>query len=330
MKTRIEELGFVPTDDFLPIQKGGSARSFFRFTDAQKGACVFCEYSAEKEENFLYAPIAEFLRSCGVSVPKIYFHDSAKRILVMEDLGVCDLLDFSKSASAEDVERAYEAALLELAKIHSAASAEFAKSSIKLMPKFDDALYTWEQNYFYDNLVRGFFVLDVPKPADEWAALRVALVEMPECLLHRDFQSQNVIVRGSGSVGLIDFQGMRLGVLWYDLASMLYDPYADMSPALRTKLFNYYCEIRGVDSAESAPPFFKAAAERLMQALGAFAFLSLQKGKREYIGHIPAALRLLKECALFAGLPQTLNLAELCEKSLADNPHFCEFQNNAK
>ena len=38
--------------------------------------------------------------------------------------------------------------------------------------------------------------------------------------------------------------------------------------------------------------------QRNMQALGAFAFLGLQKGKREFFKHIPAALSCLEEALL--------------------------------
>jgi len=37
------------------------------------------------------------------------------------------------------------------------------------------------------------------------------------------------------------------------------------------------------------------AAHRLMQALGAYAFLGLRRGKPAFLAHIPAALRLLAE-----------------------------------
>ncbi len=41
--------------------------------------------------------------------------------------------------------------------------------------------------------------------------------------MHRDFQSQNILVR-NGQAYLIDFQGMRPGLAEYDLGSLLLIP----------------------------------------------------------------------------------------------------------
>ena len=46
------------------------------------------------------------------------------------------------------------------------------------------------------------------------------LASFPRVLVHRDFQSQNIIIR-NGQAHLIDFQGMRPGLAEYDLASSL-------------------------------------------------------------------------------------------------------------
>ena len=328
MRDLLAKIGFGLCGAPERILKGGSARAFFRFCDASRGPCVFCEYSAEKEENFLYAPIAEFLGSCGLSVPKVYYHDPDARVLVMEDLGSRDLLDFSKNAAPPDLEAAYAGSLAEAARLHGEVSGRFELSPVRLMPGFDDGLYLWEQGYFYENLAAGLFGLGVGRPEEEWSGLRLRLLAAPRSLLHRDFQSQNVIMRGGGGVGLIDFQGMRVGPCWYDVASLLFDPYADIPSGLRESLYARYCALRGLDAAANRGLFLAAAAERLMQALGAFAFLAQKKGRREYLAHIPAALRLLGECARLSGLEKTAEIAGLCEKCLAGDPRFCEIAEN--
>ena len=61
----------------------------------------------------------------------------------------------------------------------------------------------------------------------------------PRVLVHRDFQSQNIIIRNSYAY-LIDFQGMRPGLAEYDLASLLYDPYVDLPEVERSELAGYY------------------------------------------------------------------------------------------
>jgi N-acetylmuramate 1-kinase len=43
--------------------------------------------------------------------------------------------------------------------------------------------------------------------------------------------------------------------------------------------------------------FHFCALQRLMQALGAYGFLGLQKGRPDFLSHIPAARRSLREVA---------------------------------
>lgn len=311
----LKSIAFQPKiETFEYAKKGGSSRSFLMFDDAQKGRCVLCKYSDEKAENFLYADIAIFLKNCGIPTPEIYFHDKQNRLLVMQNMGTLDLLDFCKNKSENEVEKIYKSTLYFVALLHSKASAEFFKKPIELMPKFDDALYDWEQNYFFENLVKNRLKLDVERPKDEWAELSRKIQGVGECLIHRDLQSQNVMVQNeTQSVGFIDFQGMRLGSFWYDLGSLLFDPYASLNPKLRSSLYNYYCEIRGLDATSNAEIFCKSSAQRLMQALGAYAFLADKKGKTEYLNYIPQALDNLIFCAELAKLPKTLEIAKLAK-----------------
>jgi len=115
-------------------------------------------------------------------------------------------------------------------------------------------------------------------------------------LVHRDFQSQNVMIR-EGSAWLIDFQGMRFGLAQYDLASLLYDPYVSLHDGERRELLDYYKSLCGGVSADFDEIFRWCALQRLMQALGAYGFLGLQKGRSEFLTHVPQALRSLGKVA---------------------------------
>ncbi|MBO6102717.1 MAG: phosphotransferase [Opitutales bacterium] len=312
------KIGFSPVAGSLkPAAKGGSSRTFTMFLDAKAGACVLCEYSPEKEENFLYADIAKFLKSCSIKAPEVLFHDPQTRTLVMSNLGGRDLSDFCAGAEEEQIENIYKKTLALAAALHTRASAKFFESPVKLMPKFDSALYCWEQNYFFENLVKDRLNLGVQKPEAEWKKLSEFIQSFGECLIHRDLQSQNAIVSdGGGDVGFIDFQGMRLGCCWYDVGSLLFDPYQDVGSKARAELFSYYCSIRGADARECAPIFCAASAQRLMQALGAYAFLADKKGKTAYLKYIPKALENLELCAEAAGLEKTLAIAREAKKKL--------------
>src|SRR5438046_9680640 len=152
-----------------------------------------------------------------------------------------------------------------------------------LPAEFNAALYRWEQKYFCENCL-GRYVKVSQSKCKELAALpglrEIAkhLASLPRGLVHRDFQSQNIIIE-NGQANLIDFQGMRPGLAEYDLASLLYDPYVELTEAERAELIAYCREhhinkgmtINGESDAESQ----LCAMQRLMQALGACGFLGL-------------------------------------------------------
>lgn len=310
IKEKLKALGFPPQEGSLrPISKGGSMRSFCRFKSGGK-AYIFCEYSAEKRENFLYANIARFLASCGVKVCEIFLDNPQTRTLVISDLGETDLLDFSKLAPPCALQKARENALLEAFKIHVKAGEKFERAPIELMPSFDEKLYAWEQDYFYDNFMRGHLKLEIPPPEREWKDLRSGFLKLPQCLVHRDFQSQNIIVNPQTlETSLIDFQGLRKGVNFYDVGSLIFDPYCDMQGSSREKLFEFYCSLSQINPQSERKNFLKISAQRLMQALGAYAFLADKKGKPEYLKYMRPALENLIFCADCCGLRETLKLA---------------------
>src|SRR5213078_4022853 len=104
------------------------------------------------------------------------------------------------------------------------------------------------------------------------------LASFPRVLVHRDFQSQNIIIQ-NGQAKLIDFQGMRPGLAEYDLASLLFDPYVELSAAERSELIDYYRQ-KQTDNGRKVNGQFDdtlqlCAMQRMMQALGAYGFLGL-------------------------------------------------------
>jgi aminoglycoside/choline kinase family phosphotransferase len=141
------------------------------------------------------------------------------------------------------------------------------------------------------------------------------LASLPRVLVHRDFQSQNIIIR-DGAAHLIDFQGMRPGLGEYDVASLLYDPYVSLTDTEREELFGEYRAIRGQSgnpvAAASAELLRLCAMQRLMQALGAYGYLGLVKGNKAFLEHVPPALNALR--SVVRELPGAEPLCDALEK----------------
>jgi aminoglycoside/choline kinase family phosphotransferase len=280
----------------------GSDRVFYRFSWGEGRSVVVIDYDPGRTENRYYADIARYLRSMRVPVPEVMGHDPEAHLMVLEDLGSKDLHAFA----GEDwpTRRVlYQRTLTAARRLHSIAEKDFPSGSVKLMNGFGPELYLFEQNYFLEHFVRNHCDV-VLEPAfesrlmSELSRLTDELCSPRRCLVHRDLQSQNVMVMGSEPY-FIDFQGMRFGNAFYDLGSLLCDPYISFTPEEREELLSFYYILSSqeLDWDAFQRSFWSASVERLMQALGAYGFLGRTKGLAAFLGHIPAGLHNLSTAA---------------------------------
>ena len=279
-----------------PIEKGGSGRKFWRIRNGG-GSCILVHYKLDRADNAGYADIARFLLRVGVRVPEIFLHDAAEGVMVMEDVGSDDLFSF-RAATWPERRRLYELTLDQIALLHT--RAHLASDCPPLQPSFDAALYEWEQDYFIEHCLARHFKMsagEISAQVDRTRLREIAtqLAAEPRCLVHRDFQSQNVMIR-DGQPAFIDFQGLRPGLAQYDLAALLFDPYVSLPATERDALFAHYLTVARVEnSAHFRALCDLCAMQRLMQALGAYGKLGHTDARPHFLAHIPAALAALRE-----------------------------------
>ncbi len=298
-----------------PIEKGGSGRKFWRVNIAER-SLILVRYSAERPENRYYVVIGQFLAGVGVRVPRVHFHDEDEGLILMEDAGGNDL--WSHRGDAWLARRAlYQRTLDQALLLHT--RAHLAAERPHLQAEFDVALYRWEQAYFMEHCLERHFGVSESKLESHVERGRLEqiaflLASEPRCLVHRDFQSQNIIIR-DGEACLIDFQGLRPGLAQYDLASLLLDPYVELSAAERDELLAHYLSgLLGAgrhDEAHFMEIYDLCAMQRLMQALGAYGKLGHVDGRAVFLRHIPTALaRLAEVLARIPGLEKLHALVE--------------------
>ncbi|MGC1482095.1 MAG: phosphotransferase [Chthoniobacterales bacterium] len=286
----------------IPLEKGGSGRKYYRVSTGEASSMIVVKYSPERTENLRFVDLDTFLDESGVRVPRIYLHDADAGLIWMQDLGGTDLWSLRDDDWATRGP-AYRSAIEAVFALHTSATQRFEESPVSVELEFDQQLYLWEQGYFIEHCLVGVFKVSAEE-ASRYAELpalrRMAdeLAAQDRVLVHRDFQSQNVLVSG-GQSWLIDFQGLRPGLAQYDLASLLYDPYVSLTDGQRTELLLYYRNLaadQGEDVGENFEKiFWMCAAQRLMQALGAYGFLGNKGDRPDFLDHIPAARRSLTE-----------------------------------
>jgi len=279
-----------------PLEGRGSDRSFYRLAWNHKDTAILIHYNSKRIENNYYADIAVFLWGMGVPVPKLIKHDPSNYLILMEDLGDTDLWSL-RNSPWETRSTFYQKTITIIHKLHSFPEQDFPSDRVRLMESFGPELYRWERNYFRDHFVKNVCGIELESSVEqkletELSGLAERLLKTKQCLIHRDLQSQNVMIR-DGEPFLIDFQGMRFGNPFYDLGSLLCDPYVEFDTNQRLHLLHYYYNLskQDLDWDDFQKIFWEASAQRLMQALGAYGFLGLSKGLKAFLDHIPTGVR---------------------------------------
>lgn len=307
---------------FEPIKKGGSDRSFYRLSLPGAQTFIFMQFGTEVEENAYWAEIDRFLTELSIPVPRIIAYDYRLRLLLIEDLGDIDLYSL-RTLPWHRRRHYYLTALSEIHRLHRYALADLP-AQLKLTTGYDRSLYLWEHNYFRENFVEAVCKLHLPDTLSrDWATEASALIDrlqsLPPCLIHRDFQSQNIMIKADRPV-FIDFQGMRTGNLFYDLGSLICDPYVPFTSAERSELIAFYYRImQPIYSLDQFTDYFwDAAVQRLMQALGAYGFLGLQKNKPDFLKHIDGGIKnLIAAVSQTDTLPVLQEIAKTCQIMLS-------------
>lgn len=287
----------------------GSRRAYYRVMDGARGAGFVLLVSPEGDADFgRFLRITQFYRMLRVPVPRVFCIDDDARQVLLEDLGERRLYDLVRSPQAGARAAglaAYRSALDILADLQTRCDALRPECPDVASRVFDRAHLLWETAYYRDNYIvahRG--LAPSPDLQATFDALAARVDAHPKAILHRDYQSQNLMVKDDGSVHVIDYQGSRAGSVFYDAASLLLDPYVMLADGeIDLLLRHLYEKVRGDFSGVPGFPgdfagfrasFLEAGLQRVMQALGAYCFLSKVKGVTSFAEHIPAGEARLK------------------------------------
>lgn len=301
----LERHGLCPAGAWTCEQSGGdgSDRLFFRIrgVGGEKFMAVLPAANAAHgmREALAAYHLGSHFQACGAAVPEIYAFDAANGLLVFEDLGETLLHGFisSQDGITELVLSRYFEAVEKLAHLQIVCRHGFETRHCWDTPRYDENVMTArESGYFYNAFCQkllGFGEMSAALHREFTKLAQRASLEPADYVLHRDFQSRNLML-GKGGVRIIDFQAARLGPLAYDLASLLIDPYAALPEEYRQQILLHYVEaVRAhisLDLGSFVEGYYFMALQRNLQILGAFSYLSRQKGKsffKQFIG--PAA-----------------------------------------
>jgi NDP-sugar pyrophosphorylase family protein/aminoglycoside/choline kinase family phosphotransferase len=308
------------------IGAGGSDRRYFRVA-GDNGSVVLMKSREDDPDLLRQLEYTRFFTKYSVPVPTMLGAGPEAASVYFEDLGDLSLYSWLKCPrSRKEIEGMFKRVLDILVILHTHAAAHVSECPLLEQRRFDYEHLRWETQYFLDRFVRGIahIIPDLSALDAEFHMLAAKADAFPKTLVHRDFQSQNIMITKKGIPRVIDYQGARIGPPAYDVVSILWDPYHRLDDDLRRELLEYYIHRviplrtpsqKGGNDTD-IPLFaedgqgeilindFQAGIlpcrlQRHMQALGAYGYLSEAKEKKHFLKYVPEALRLLKEaCAL--------------------------------
>ena len=294
----------APAEEVRPLQGqlGGSGRAIVRLTGAGHRA-IGIVYPV-REENVAFLEFSRHFRRKGLPVPEIYGDDLSQGAYLEEDLGDTTLFEFLSShrqgeTIAPETVEVYRKTVATLPRFQVEAGRDLNYKVCYPRASFDRQSIAWDLNYFKYYFLRlaGAPFNEQALEADFSRITKFLLAAPHDHFLYRDFQSRNVMLR-DGEPWFLDYQGGRRGALQYDIASLLYDGKADLPPALRQELLDYYLERLGAFTDISRDAFmehyYAYVYVRILQALGAYGFRGFYERKAHFLQSVPFALKNLR------------------------------------
>jgi hypothetical protein len=330
-----EMLGSYNETDALLIGTGGSERKYYR-VKRNNSSIVFMQCHKDDPDFHRHIEYTQFFQRHSIPVPELLHVEPETMSALFEDLGDLSLYSYLRCPrKQEEIEEVYKRVIDILILMHTSVTEHITECPLVQSRIFDYEYLRWETSYFIERFVEGIRdirVKNLPALDNEFHRLALHVDSFPKTVIHRDFQSQNIMITKGGIPRVVDYQGARVGPPAYDVVSLLWDPYYRLEDDMREKLLEYYIgkmiESFGIDKNHeinplipplaknpSIPPLAKGGEggffnkiefkqtllpcrlQRHMQALGAYGFLSRIKGKKYFLKHVPEGLRLLKEDA---------------------------------
>jgi aminoglycoside/choline kinase family phosphotransferase len=313
--------GAEPTSiDLLP--ESGSERRYFRLHGAN--GTVIGTYGDNIRENETFQFFTQHFNKKGLPVPEFLIFSDDKRCYLQSDKGDQSLLSLlEQEGETERVYGLFQKTVRSLAQLQVQGDAnldytrcltnqEFGKQAI-----LADLLYF--KYYFLDALRKPY---DKQKLIDDFDALSNYLTHTEyKYFLFRDFQSRNILVKDE-EVFFIDYQGGMKGAPQYDLASLLWQAKANLSPEWKEKLLVEYLDAldqqigKSVNRTVFRSQYNGYVLIRLLQVLGAYGFRGLFERKAHFLTSIPLALSnlttYLSKQSIGIALPEFEKVLQLC------------------
>ena len=306
----LQQLGVDLQSDLSSVAGDASFRRYFRLQTGGK-SLILMDSPPPGEDVRPFIDIARRLRDANLHAPEILHADLHHGYLLLEDFGD-DL--YRDLLNAHNAQTYFPELFHVLGRMALTADATD-------LPAFDnhklrrdmDLFPDWYLDHHRNTMPRG----QIDALWDEFCTLIVdSALQQPQCFVHRDFHSCNLLKTSDNRIGIIDFQDAVLGPVSYDFVSLIWDRYIEWP---RAQLEEWMEEFRLILGLDIEPGQWQRycdlmGLQRNIKIVGIFARLYYRDGKHGYIEMIPRFYHYvtdtLRRYPEFSGLLEIMEQAE--------------------
>ncbi|RJO67461.1 MAG: aminoglycoside phosphotransferase [Myxococcales bacterium] len=247
-----------------------------------------------------FLDVGRYLQRGGVRVPDVYLEDVPKGFIFLEDVGDRQLFALVHEAGEEARRGWYRRAIDTLVGFQTLTRTRPEPACPAFTREFTHDLLMWEFDHYLEWGVEALYDRRIPE--DDRTAFHShfdricrSLRKLPQVVVHRDYQSRNLMVHRDELV-VIDFQDALWGPVPYDLVALLRDSYVALDEALVDDLVDYYIaravpEKQGELTREGfRRGFLLQTVQRKLKDAGRFVFIDRVKKNPSFLPNIPTSL----------------------------------------
>lgn len=317
-----------------PMPESGGTRRYYLITLGQMEA-VIGTCGTVKAENEAFVYLSEHFKSMGLPVPQVIANDPDTLCYIQTIAGETQLYKLiaedrrNATLAHGTVTHLLDRDLDILAMIQFRGAIGLDWKKCYPIESMDRRSVMWDLNYFkYDFLKLFHNHFDEPALENDFEQMCRDLTEGDAATYDtfqlRDFQSRNIMVDSASNLKVIDFQGGRRGLPFYDAVSFIYQSRAGFDSEMRRHLEDTYFNALHsyIDINRDTYNRYMQICRlfRLLQTLGAYGFRGLYEKRQQFIESLPAAIAEIESlpAALATRYPELFNALQTAARTYHD------------
>jgi aminoglycoside/choline kinase family phosphotransferase len=276
-----------------PLAGDASFRQYYRL-HTNEAAYIAAYSPPATEDNAGFIKMSEAFLGLGLDVPQVLDHHPEEGFFLLTDLGDNTLLHH---LTLQNADHYYQQALEKLGKIQ--------QCEVNL-PTFDRAFMAKELDHFKYWFLEKHLGLTLSAHEETLLASAFSLLldsatNQPQCCIHRDYHSRNLMILADDRLGILDFQDAMIGPITYDLASLIRDCYIAWPPEKVHQwalgFYHIFLKEKISSSALFLRYFDLMGMQRHLKAIFIFARKYHRDGVNTYLADIPRTLNYVLEAS---------------------------------